>query len=265
MTAPVASGRTALPCPLVEKPRDDPALDRVYTVDLALLGLSDRTPGARLLDAGCGAGRHELAAARLPITSVACDLSSGDLRDGRFFVGEDGRGVRRPGSVHWVRGTALQLPLPAASMDAAICSETLEHVADDLGALRELRRVVRPGGTLAVSVPARLVEFMLWQLSWEVTHTPGGHIRIYSRDELLGKLGATGWEPYAERRRHGFESVYWLLGALGGGGNPPCGAARAWRRLTNSAQVRGSRAWGRCEHLLSQVAAKSLVVYARAV
>jgi len=249
----------------LDRPDDEPHLDRVYTIDLRLLGLSEQTPGARLLDVGCGAGRHELAAAELPLSTVACDLSRQDLRDGRYFVGEDGKGRHRPGIVTWVRGTALHLPLADSCVDAAMCSETLEHVEEDMEALRELRRVVRRGGTLAVSVPAHAVEFVLWQLSWEVTHTQGGHLRIYREAELLGKLRATGWAPYAVRRRHAFESVYWLLSVAGGGPAHPGFLARAWRRATNTPEVRGSRVWERLERALSRWAAKSLVVYARAV
>lgn len=250
---------------LLARPADDPRLDRVFTVDLRLLGLSETTEGARLLDVGCGAGRHELAAARLPVRTVACDLARRDLRDGRFFVSEDEKSGAHGGRVDWVQGTALSLPLAAVCFDAAICSETLEHVVDDVGVLRELRRVVRTGGTLAITVPARAVEFALWQLSWEVTHTPGGHIRIYRLDELLAKLRATGWQPYAVRRRQGFESIYWLLGALGGGGNPPCGPAQEWRRLTNSKRVRHSRVWDAVERGFSRVLPKSVAIYARAV
>lgn len=264
MTA-VAPARTAAACTRLARPADAPLLDRVFTIDLRLLGLTAANGGATLLDLGCGAGRHELAAARLPIRAIACDLMRQDLRDGRFFVGEDAKGLAHPGTVECIQGTGLSLPLAAASVDAAICSETLEHVEDDMGALRELRRVVRTGGTLAVSVPAWVVEFALWQLSWEVTHTPGGHIRIYRQDELLAKLRATGWRPYAVRRRHAFESIYWLLRAPGGGGDPPCRPARAWRKLTNSPHVRGSHTWDGVERALSRVLPKSIAIYARAV
>ncbi len=264
MTA-AAPARTAAACTRLARPADDPRLDRVFTIDPRLLGLTAKTEGARLLDVGCGAGRHELAAARLPIRTIACDISRQDLRDGRFFVGEDAQESAHSGTVEWIRGTGLSLPLPAASVDAAICSETLEHVEDDMGALRELRRVVRTGGTLAVSVPAWVVEFALWQLSWEATHTPGGHIRIYRQDELLAKLRATGWRPYAVRRRHAFESIYWLLRAPGGGGDPPWLPARAWRKLTNSPRVRGSGTWDGVERALSRVLPKSIAMYARAV
>jgi SAM-dependent methyltransferase len=251
--------------PVLERPRDSRRFDRVFTIDLRLLGLSESTVGARLLDLGCGAGRHELAAAKLPILTTGCDLSRKDLSDGRFFVGEDGRDGGRPGLTEWVQGSGHHLPFADGAFDAAICSETLEHVEDDRGVLRELHRVVKAEGTLGVSVPAYLVERILWQLSWEVSHTPGGHIRIYRRPELLGKLRQTGWLPYAVRYRHAFESVYWLLGAVGGGTTPPWRPARMWRSFTNSAGVRESGRWDAVERKLSRPIGKSLVVYARSV
>lgn len=245
----------------LDRPRDDPALSRVHTIDLGLLGLNDATAGARLLDTGCGAGRHELASAGLPITTVACDLDRRSLRDGRFFLGESaGEEGQRGGAVDWVQADGARLPFQSGTFDAVICSETLEHVWDDLALLRELRRVAAPGGRIAVSVPAYWPELALWALSWRVTHTDGGHIRIYRREQLLERLRATGWRPYAVRRRHAFESVYWLLGAVSGGGEPAPLAARAWRRLVNGGP---RRIIDRCERALAWPLGKSLVVYAR--
>jgi SAM-dependent methyltransferase len=250
---------------VLASPVDDASLERAFSVDLALLGLSEPSPGARLLDLGCGAGRHVLAAARLPITTFACDLSRSDIRDGRFFVGEDARDQARPGQIAWLQADGGRLPLPGATFDALICSETLEHVWDDRAVLRELRRVGRTGARLAVSVPACRPEWLLWMLSWKVTHTPGGHLRIYRLRDLRMKLREAGWEPYAQRRRHAFETVYWLLGAVAGGGDPPPRAARAWRRLTNPSGARAARLAARVERWLDPLFSKSIVVYARAV
>lgn len=253
---PTRAAETAL-----ASPHDNPRLDRVFSVDLALLGLGASAAGAKLLDVGCGAGRHELAAAKLSIATTACDIDAKELRLGRFFVGEGGGDPQRVG---WVQGSGTRLPFGDDAFDAAICSETLEHVPDDMGVLRELRRVVREGGALAVSVPARRVESWMWKLSWEVSHTPGGHIRIYQRGELLTKLRAAGWHPYAIRHRHAFESVYWLLGAVFGGGNPPPAPARAWRKLITSRHIGQSRWFDRAERLFARAAGKSIVIYARA-
>ncbi|GAB4322309.1 MAG: class I SAM-dependent methyltransferase [Dehalococcoidia bacterium] len=252
MTAPTTSRMANL-----GHPSDDPNLSRVHTIDLALLGVGERNTSARVLDAGCGAGRHELALASLPVDAVACDLDRESLYRGRYFVGEGaGRAVR----VAWVQAHGIRLPFADGTFDAVICSETLEHVRDDMGLLRELRRVTRPRGRIAVSVPAYWPELLLWALSWRVTHTPGGHLRIYRREHLLKKLRTCGWRPYAVRRRHAFESVYWVLGALFGGGEPPPLPARAWRRLVNG---RPAGLIDRCERAFAPLG-KSLVVYARA-
>jgi SAM-dependent methyltransferase len=239
---------------------DDPALSRVHSIDLRLLGLSSQTRGARLLDVGCGAGRHELAALELPISVAACDLETKVLNDGRFFVQEASGNASAKTS--WLQASGLSLPFADRTFDAAICSETLEHVEDDVGVLRELRRTVHNGGSLAISVPAYWPEMALWAISWTVTHTPGGHIRIYDRRELRAKLGMAGWRPYAVRYRHAFESVYWLLGALLGGGEPAPRAARAWRQLVNGEPAGPI---DRLERALARGLGKSIVVYATAV
>ncbi|HEX6031996.1 MAG TPA: methyltransferase domain-containing protein [Tepidiformaceae bacterium] len=265
--APVSQPGLAPACEgsLRDPPADDLRLSRNYSVDLRLLGLSERSVGARVLDVGCGAGRHELAATQLPITTVACDLSAADLRDGRFFVGEAGREQSHPGLVTWLQADGRRLPFPDATFDALICSETLEHLPDDLAALLELRRVARPGATLAVSVPTYWPELVLWTLSWRITHTPGGHVRIYRLRDLHIRLCAAGWRPFASRRRHAFETVYWLLGALTGGGDPPAWPARWWRTHVTAPENAGSPALTWAEGLANPWLAKSVVLYARAV
>jgi SAM-dependent methyltransferase len=244
---------------VLARPKDDPALSRVHSIDLRLLGLTRKSTGARLLDVGCGAGRHELAARELPVTVAACDLDTGALNDGRFFM-QEAEGEPE-GQAHWLKASGLRLPFEDDSFDAAICSETLEHIPEDMDVLRELHRTAKSGGRLAISIPAFWPELALWAISWTITHTPGGHVRIYERDQLLEKLRMSGWRPYAVRYRHAFESVYWLLGALLGGGKPPAAPARAWRRLINGDP---QKLIDRLERSVARGLAKSIVVYATA-
>ena len=190
---------------------------------------------------------------------AACDVDSKALNDGRFFWRQAGGSAL--GKAHWFKASGLRLPFADGAFEVAICSETLEHLDDDLGALYELRRAVRDNGRLAVSVPSFRPELALWAISWAITHTPGGHIRIYEREQLLQKLRMTGWRPYAIRYRHAFESVYWTLGALSGGGEPPRWPARALRRIVNGKPVRFI---DRIERGLARTLGKSIVVYATA-
>ena len=93
-----------------------------------------------------------------------------------------------------LRGDATRLPFADASFDAVITSEVLEHIPDDIGALAEMVRVLRPGGVFAATVPTWLPEKINWMLSDEY-HAPaavGGHVRIYSATELKAKLRAAG-------------------------------------------------------------------------
>src|SRR6202021_2633687 len=81
-------------------------------------------------------------------------------------------------------GDALRLPFPSGSFDRVIAAEVLEHIPDDRRALAELARVLRPGGTIAVTVPRWYPELINWVLSDDYHLVPGGHVRIYRRSEL---------------------------------------------------------------------------------
>jgi ubiquinone/menaquinone biosynthesis C-methylase UbiE len=126
----------------------------VLTVDFDRLGL---VTGERLLDLGCGGGRHAFEAMRRGARVVALDYSAAELKD----VGAVSAAMVQAGEVTdavWagvVNGDALDIPFPDASFDRIITSEVLEHIWDDERAIEELVRVLRPGGRLAVTVPTR--------------------------------------------------------------------------------------------------------------
>ena len=106
-------------------------------------------------------------------------------------AGELDDGLARVGTV---QGDGLRLPFDDATFDRVICSEVLEHLPDDRAAMRELARVLRPGGTMAVTVPRYGPELVNWALSDEYHAVKGGHIRIYRRRQLLERLRASGLE-----------------------------------------------------------------------
>lgn len=90
--------------------------------------------------------------------------------------------------VNAVEGRAERLPLPDASMDIAIASDVIEHVEDDEGAVREMTRVLRPGGTALITVPA-----YPWLMG---AHDRAlGHHRRYTRTSLLAVIRAAGLLP----------------------------------------------------------------------
>lgn len=132
--------------------------------------------GAPLLDAGCGTGHNlQELAARGPATGV--DLSPEALSFCRS------RGVRA------VRGDLLALPFADAAFAAVTSFDVLYHrwVSDDRAALRELARVLRPGGLLFVRVPALR---MLWGAHDEAVHSR----HRYTRGELVSLFRSEGLE-----------------------------------------------------------------------
>ena len=92
-----------------------------------------------------------------------------------------------------------------------VASEVLEHIPDDEAAIAELVRVLRPGGTMAVTVPRWLPEKICWALSDQYHEVEGGHVRIYTGDELVGKLRAAGLVFDGKDHAHGLHSPYWWL------------------------------------------------------
>ena len=97
-------------------------------------------PGFRVLDACCGTGDLALAAEREGGIVTGLDFS------GEMLV----RARRKSGSIEWVQGDVLALPYADGSFDAATVGFGVRNVADLGAALRELRRVLRPGGRLAI-------------------------------------------------------------------------------------------------------------------
>jgi SAM-dependent methyltransferase len=131
-------------------------------------------PGARILDAGCGSGRNMVELARYGAVS-AIELSPASV--------EVARG-RDAGEV--VEGSVLEMPFADASFDFAASLDVIEHLEDDVAALRELRRVVAPGGALLVTVPAYQ---WLWSGHDEINH----HHRRYTRETLAAVGERAGW------------------------------------------------------------------------
>src|SRR5688500_202672 len=110
-------------------------------------------PGDRVLDMGCGGGRHAFEAARRGAVVTAVDLDLGELKQVRDITGADPDVY-----VTTANCDALRLPFPDGTFDRIIASEVMEHIPDDGDAARELTRVLRPGGTIAITVPSYLPE-----------------------------------------------------------------------------------------------------------
>jgi SAM-dependent methyltransferase len=235
----------------------------VLTVRYDDLGL---TPGDLLLDAGAGFGRHAFEAARRGARVVALDYADNEVVTTRATFGAmlDAGEITADRFAGAVRGDATRLPFGDATFDRVVTSEVLEHIQDDVAAIAELHRVLRPGGTLAATVPSWLPEKINWMLSDEY-HAPksvGGHVRIYSATELRAKLRSAGFEVTGSHHAHALHSPYWWLKCAVGPRNDDHRAVSAYRRFLEWDIVKGPRSVRAVDRLLSPVLGKSLVVYA---
>lgn len=192
----------------------------MLTVDFDRLGLR---PGDRVIDMGCGAGRHAFEMYRRGADVIAFDQDADELANVLELFGamKEAGEVPAGASADIKEGDALALPFADGEFDRVVASEVLEHIHDDVTAIKELIRVLRPGGTMAITVPRWLPEVVNWRLSPEYHNSPGGHIRIYTDHELVDKVtkggrandGTPGDAMIFEGKghAHGLHTPYWWL------------------------------------------------------
>jgi len=128
----------------------------------------------RVLDVGCGTGGNLALLERYGCPyGLDSSLSAAALTRGRG----------------WKRimvGSATDLPLPDRTVDLVTALGVIEHVSDDMGMLREMRRVAKPGGHLLLMTSAHQ---WLWSAHDDAVH----HVRRYRKRDLESRVRAAGW------------------------------------------------------------------------
>ncbi len=235
----------------------------MLTVDYDRLGLRS---GERLLDMGAGGGRHAYECLRRGAHVTAFDLDAAELKDVMSVMrAMIDAGDLPPGtSSGTCNGSALELPFADGAFDRIIAAEVLEHIDDDRAAIRELARVLKPGGAIAVTVPRWFPELMNWALSDEY-HAPaveGGHVRVYRESVLRSRLEAAGLQVVDRHHAHGLHSPYWWLRcALGVKTSTDHPLVKAYHQLLVWEMTSPSLPLKLAERLLQPAIGKSLVLY----
>jgi SAM-dependent methyltransferase len=145
------------------------------------------------------------------------------------------------------RGNIYALPFPDDYFDGVILSEILEHLDDDVAGLREVRRVLKPGGVAAITVPHAHYPFLWDPINWTLervfhTHVRRGllagiwanHVRLYERDELRAAVENAGFEVEAQRQftHISFPFIHNLVYGLG---KPLLESGRMPEKMANAA------------------------------
>jgi hypothetical protein len=127
--------------------------------------------------------------------------------------------------------------------------------------MAELARVLRPGGTMAITVPRFAPELINWALSDEYHMVPGGHVRIYRRSVIESRLADAGLTVTGHHYAHGLHSPYWWLKCAVGTTNDDNRYVKAYHGLLTREIMGQSKVATLADRGLSPLIGKSMIVY----
>ncbi|MDO8541524.1 MAG: class I SAM-dependent methyltransferase [Opitutaceae bacterium] len=148
--------------------------------------LRDLAPTVPVIEVGCGDGSFTTDLARKFSSVTAIDISSGQIAE---------NAVRLPTITFRQHDVSETFPFEDSSFGVVWCSEVLEHLFDPAFALREIRRILRPGGRLLVTVPyhGRFKNVLIALFNWDEHFVPSNpHIRFYTNRSLSRIVSAAG-------------------------------------------------------------------------
>ena len=230
----------------------------MLTVNFDLLKVNR---GERVLDAGCGTGRHTFHLSKSDCFVTAMDILHRDLMQVRYFLALMEKKKEKRAVCDTLMADMHYLPFRDGAFDKIVCSEVLEHIEDDAAGLRELVRALKNGGQIAVTVPTYFSEVLFGVLSEEYFNTPGGHIRKYTAKKIVTLVKSQSLAIFAVRHEHSFHTLYWLLRCVFGLHREDAALPASYKKFLDWTII--SRSFKRFDRLFNWIFPKSIVLYAR--
>jgi SAM-dependent methyltransferase len=160
---------------------DEPGNPIVALEQPVIWSLLEAVVPGRALDAGCGTGRHAERLVALGHRVLGVDLTPEMLERARANVPR----------AAFVEGDLLAIPAADEEFDVVVCGLALSHLADLRAGVRELTRVLRPGGQLMVSVLHPVLAYLGWHAPFAGPDGDRGFVREHARGyaEYLDAFG----------------------------------------------------------------------------
>jgi len=215
-----------------------------------------------MLDAGCGEGRHSFECIARGASVCSMDMDMESVRKARYtmwYMTTNGQ-AHDKGRYLVQIGDALNLPYRNGTFDRIICSEVMEHVASDETACRELARVLKKDGRIAITVPTFISEYLFDKLTYEYFTSPGGHIRKYVPRRLADMMRRNGLDVYGVSFKHSLHTIYWMIRCVVGLHLNDQPITKGYRKFLTLGM--NSRFLQKVEGFLDNFFPKSIVLYA---
>ncbi|MBN1363976.1 MAG: class I SAM-dependent methyltransferase [Syntrophaceae bacterium] len=233
----------------------------MVTVDFHELKLK---PYDVVLDAGCGTGRHLRQLRKMPdLKIIGIDKNMEAVHEA--FTSLEAMPDALSADYLVSIADISRLPFTDNSFDCVICSEVLEHIPGHESALKELVRILKPQGTLVVSVPRYFSEKICWFISKDYYSEKGGHIRIYRKKKLQKMLMRQGFSCWKINYKHALHTPYWWLKCMVGLKNEENRLVKYYKKFLEWDIMKKPRWVRMLEEFLNPIMGKSIVYYLRKI
>ena len=218
-------------------------------------------PEGTMLDLGCGEGRHIFG-----LMEKFPDLKCIGLDPHIESLDKALEGLKFLESIsntktNFLSGSAYSLPFSDDSFDLVVCSEVLEHLHDYKDAIKEINRVLKPGGQFLASVPAEFPEKICWALSKDYQNEPGGHLRIFNKKRLIDDISQNDFQFKYSERFHSIHSPYWWLRCLFWKTQDSNTLIKAYKKILERHILKKPFVIDQIDKILNPVLGKSIALY----